>query len=114
MTNQPTHSVELRQNGQTVATIDCDFCGHALNLKPSPSLDARRLQGLFGVCLDVYEGDTQLRFDSIIHENGAAVFHSAKGEARLVLRSGKLGSVRVDISESSINGCVGIKPLFLN
>jgi hypothetical protein len=112
MTNQATHSVELRQNGEIVATVEADIWGNARDLNLFRSLDAS--VGLCGVCLDVYEGDTQLRFDSINHENGAAIFHGANGKARLVLCPGKLGLARVDISESSIDGCVRLKPLSVN
>jgi len=104
MTNQTAnHNVDLRQTGQTLATIICADDGRALDLKPS--LDDRCPPALSG--LDVYESNTQLKFDSM-DEKGAAVFQNAEGKVRLVLPPGKLGSMRVAIEDRSAGESRGL------
>jgi len=118
MQNRPTdHSVDLRQNGETIATIACDADGRALRVKPL-FVAVHRIESSPG--LDVYEGDTRLHYDST-DTKGVAFFQDPQGKDRLALHPGGLGPWRAKVVDSTpgvngqlenlVNVCVHIEPL---
>lgn len=113
------HCIDLRdrQTGETIGTFICASDGRALRLELRRG--GERLHKILHPPLDVYEGAAQL-LPSSCWSNEYPIYTDARGSARLSLKQGEFGSVRVvaknrspgegDGKENRVNVCLWIEP----